>query len=251
MPIVGTASASSTARATVGRDGLEHDREAARRPASASASSTSCCAAVGRAALHLEAAEHGRGLRREADVAHHRDARVDDRPRARDRRAAALELHRVGAALLHEPHRVRDRLLVRGLVGAERHVGDDERPLRAARHPLRHEHDLVERDRHGRLAAVHDHARRVADEDQVDAGLVGEPAARRVVGGDHDDLLAAALHLGELRQRQLAGRPGRVARGLGAHVSSPSRMTLSIRRVAPTRTAAARTVASSRSTIST
>ena len=49
-------------------------------------------------------------------------------------------------------------------------------------------------------------AGRVADEDQVDAGRVGEPRAGRVVGGDHDDLLAAALHLGELGQRELAGR---------------------------------------------
>ena len=132
-------------------------------------------------------------------MAHHRDAGVDDRLRARDRCAAALELDRVGAAVLHEPNGVRHRLLVRGLVRAERHVGDDERPLRAARHPLRHEQDLVERDGHRRLAAVHDHAGRVADEDQVDAGGVGEPRARRVVGGDHDDLLAAAFHLVQLR----------------------------------------------------
>jgi hypothetical protein len=74
-----------------------------------------------------------------------------------------------------------DRLLVGDLVRAERHVGDHERPLRAAGHRLRHEHDLVDVAGHGRLAAVHDHRRRVADEDQVDARRVGEPArsARR------------------------------------------------------------------------
>src|SRR6185312_4963940 len=92
-----------------------------------------------------------------------------------------------------------------------------------------------------------------ADEDEVDARGVGEPAARRVVGRDHHDLVAAPLHLGQLGERQLAGRPGGVARGLRvvAHESSPSRRTLSIKRVEPTRTAAARTLASPRSSTST
>src|SRR5207244_2676266 len=84
-----------------------------------------------------------------------------------------------------------------------------------------------------------------ADEDDVDAGCVGEPPARRVVGGDHHDLLAAALHLRELRQRELPVRPRRVLRRfLLAHCNSPSRMTLSMRRVGPTRAATARTCAS-------
>ena len=72
---------------------------------------------------------------------------------------------------------------------------------------------------HGRVVAEHDHRRGVADEDQVDAGLVGDAAGRRVVGGDHHDLVAAPLHLGELGQRELAGG-GRAGRGLaraGAH----------------------------------
>src|SRR6185312_9794534 len=92
-----------------------------------------------------------------------------------------------------------------------------------------------------------------ADEDEVDARGVGEPPARRVVGRDHHDLVAAPLHLGELGERQLAGSPGGVARGLRvvAHESSPSRRTLSIKRVEPTRTAAARTLASPRSSTST
>src|SRR5437660_4058624 len=43
--------------------------------------------------LRLEAAEHRRGLRREADVTHHGNARAHNRARARDRRTAAFQLH--------------------------------------------------------------------------------------------------------------------------------------------------------------
>ena len=72
---------------------------------------------------------------------------------------------------------------------------------------------------------------------ELDAGLVGDAPARGVVGGHHRDLLAAALQLEQLGQRQLAVGPDAYLLTIG----SPSRTTLSIRRVAPTRTAAART----------
>ena len=55
---------------------------------------------------------------------------------------------------------------------------DDERPPRTARDGAREHEHLVHRDRHGRGVAEHGHRRRVADEHDVDAGLVGEPAAR-------------------------------------------------------------------------
>src|SRR6202008_2336126 len=102
-------------------------------------------------------------------------------------------------------------------------------------------------------AAVDDHPGRVAHQDQVDAGHVCEAAARSVVRGDHHDLVAAPFHLGELRKWQLPGRPGGIALGLRlfAHLSSPSTRTLSIKRVEPTRTAAASTLASPRSSTST
>ena len=94
------------------------------------------------------------------------------------------------------------------------------------------------------LVAEDDHRGRVADEDDVDARVLGEPRAGRVVGGDHHDLLAAPLHLRELGQRQLA-------LGRCAHFGSPSRTTLSIKRVLPTRTAAASTRWPSKSATST
>ena len=88
---------------------------------------------LGGAALGAVAAERGGRLRRQPDVAHDRDAGGDDRAGARDgHRAAALELDRVAARLLDEPHRGRHGLLVGDLVGPEREVGDQERRPQAA-----------------------------------------------------------------------------------------------------------------------
>src|ERR1051325_2260042 len=53
-------------------------------------------------ALALVAAERGRGLRREADVAEHRDAGIHQRFHDGHHLHAALELHRIGARVLHE-----------------------------------------------------------------------------------------------------------------------------------------------------
>ena len=71
----------------------------AKQPASASAtaSSTMRLRGVELLALHLEAAERVDRLRREADVAHHRDLGVEDRRDRVEPLAAALELHRAGA----------------------------------------------------------------------------------------------------------------------------------------------------------
>ena len=68
----------------------------------------------------LVAAQRRGGLRGQADMAHHGDAGLDDGARAIDHPAAALELDGVRAGLLDEALRGRDRLLVAGLVGAER-----------------------------------------------------------------------------------------------------------------------------------
>ena len=188
-----------------------------------------------RLALRLESAEHRRRLWGQPDVAHDRDPRLDDALRAREHRAGALELDDVGAALLDEANRGANRVLVGDLVRAERQVADHDRALGLLGDGSREEQHLV----HGHwdggaFVAEDDHRRCVSDEDHVDAGVLREARAGRVVGSDHDDLVAALLHGGELGQRQLARR-------WGAHSRPPSRGTLSMRRMPPTRTAAART----------
>jgi hypothetical protein len=63
-------------------------------------------------------------------------------------------------------------LLGGGFVGAEREVADQEGPARAARDGARVRHHVVQSHGQRRVVAVHDHADRVADEEDVDAGGV-------------------------------------------------------------------------------
>jgi len=188
----------------------------------------------------LKAAELRRRLRRQPDVADDPDVRLRDRAHARHHATCAFELDDVGAALLDHPDRARNGLLVRHLVGPERQVADDERMGRRPRDGTSQEDHLVERP--GKveewpsitMAAVS------PDQDHLDAGLVGDARAGRVVRGDHHDLVAALFHLGQLGQRQLARRRRRGcwdARA-GAH-DAPFSRTLSISRVEPTRVATA------------
>ena len=176
-------------------------------------------------------------------MAHDPDAGARDRADARERRARTLELDHVGAALLDEANRVVDGVVVRGLVGAERHVADDQGALGRSRDRAGEEEHLVHRHRHGRVVPEDDHRGSVADKDQVDPGRVRQPGAGRVVRSDHDDLVAAALHLEQLGEGELSGcgRGGAGVPGTSAHARSLSRITLSIKRVLPTRTAAAST----------
>src|SRR5207237_6956527 len=98
---------------------------------------------------------------------------------------------------------------------------------------------------HGRaLVAEDDQRRGVTDEDEVDPCVLCKAGARCVVRRHHRDLLAAALHRGELGQRQFPC-------WWSAHELPPSSGTLSMRRMPPTRTAAARTRVPSSSKTST
>ena len=164
-----------------------------------------------RAALRAEAARHGDGLRRQAHVAHHGDARVDERLHGRgDARGAALDLDAVGAALLDGAVRRAQRYRWRLLVGAERQVHHEQRrvadrPQAAARGAAVVQH-LVER--HGPRVGVaqRDHAERVAAERHVDAGGADVRGRRVVMRRHHADLLAEALHAQQAHGRDLAPR---------------------------------------------
>ena len=194
MPIVGIASGRGDLARDVRGDRLEHDRVRAGLLERARVGEQPLAAAR-IAALDLEAAELVVALRREADVAHHRDARGDEPVHELGVDRAALELDRVAAALLHQLAGVGHALLDRRLVRHERHVADDVRAARPAGDGAAVVDDLVERDRQGRVVALHDHAERVADEQHVGAGLVEQARERGVVGGEHGDPLASLLHL--------------------------------------------------------
>ena len=151
--------------------------------------------------LHLVAAHSVDGLRREADVPHDRDVHRRDR---RDRLGdvdAALELDRLGAPLLHHAPRVAQRILGRNLVGEKRQIGDDQRPRARPRHHLQVINDLVDRHGQRRVEALHHHAERVADEDDVDACLVDDLGEREIVSRQGRDLRSRLLHSLEVGHR--------------------------------------------------
>ena len=172
--------------------------------------------ALRRAALGAVAAERGRRLGRQADVALDRDPGVDDRAGALHGHAAAFELDRVDARLLDEALGGGDRLRVGGLVGAEGQVGDQERRLQPAAHGARQHDHLVHRHGHGGVIAEHGHGARVADQHHVDAGGLGHLGRGEVVGGDHDDGLAALALVGQRRERDRQAVVGGGVGGLGS-----------------------------------
>ena len=149
--------------------------------------------------LRLEASQRTRRLRRQANVPHHRDSRAGDRPRPLHRRPAALQLHGIAARLFDEPLRVLDCVLVRALIGAERHIADQERRAQTPPNGGRHGHHLVHPDRRRGLVPEHHHRGGVAHQHDVHARFLGHLRGGEVVGGDHHDRLALVLHLGEPR----------------------------------------------------
>ena len=132
MPIVGIAQLGGDPRGELARDAFEHDRVRARFVERARVGEHALRLFLA-LALHLEAAHRVHALRREADVAHHRDAGGDDAADRLGDVGAALELDRVHAALGQQPAGVAQRLFRRDLVAHERHVADDVRALAAAR----------------------------------------------------------------------------------------------------------------------
>ena len=114
-------------------DRLEYEREAA-RILQGERVAGHLHRSLGGSSLGLVAAERGRGLRGQADMAHHRNPGIDDRARALDAGAAALELDGVTAGLLDEPLRGLDRLRVASLIGAKREVADQKRGLQPPAH---------------------------------------------------------------------------------------------------------------------
>ena len=94
---------------------------------------------------------------------------------------------------------VLDRFCLRDAIAEEGHVAHDEGPLGAARHRPRVVQHLVDADAHGRVVAEHDHAQRVADQDERDAGLVHDAGRGVVVGRDGGEALALLVHASDVR----------------------------------------------------
>ena len=111
--------------------------------------------------------------------------------------ARALDLDGFGAGFLDEADGVGDGVGDRAVIAAEGHVGDDEGAADGAAHGARVVEHLVHGDGERVFVAKDDHGERVADEDEIDAGLVDEARGGVVVGGERGDGLALALHFAE------------------------------------------------------
>ena len=99
---------------------------------------------------------------------------------------AAFELDGAAARLLHYARGVAEGDRRTFLISAEGHVDDDEGAARAPHHGAGvHQHE-IERHRHGRLVAMHDHAEGVAHEQHVDV-RIDDARGVRVVGGERHD----------------------------------------------------------------
>jgi hypothetical protein len=141
---------------------------------------------IASAALCLVSADDVHRLRRQADMRHDGNAALDKIADRFRHAPAPLDLHRSAVSFLHDAGRVAEGDRRALLVGAERHVDDDECALGAAHHraPV-HDHQL-KRHRYRRLVAVHDHAETVADQQEV-AVAIGDRRGVRVIGGESDD----------------------------------------------------------------
>jgi hypothetical protein len=122
-------------------------------------------------------------------MGHHRNAALGQESDGLGHARAALELDRAAVGLLEDARGGAERLLLRRLIGAERHVDDDQRLLRAAHHrpPLQDHH--LQRHRQRGLETMHHIAERVADEDDV-AIAIDQRGRMGVIRGEHHNRLA-------------------------------------------------------------
>ncbi len=133
-------------------------------------------------------------LQFEADMAADRKALRGKR--SHEFGARALEFHAVRAGMAQRScafQRLRGRD-----IGRVRKITDDV----SRRRPAPHGGDVMGHvgERHLALMRIAQHicADAVADENNVDARLGLDPCGRRVISGEHDDFLAAPLHLEEM-----------------------------------------------------
>jgi hypothetical protein len=146
-------------------------------------------------------------------MGHHRNAALAQIMHGLGHAGAALQLDGAALGLLDDLGGVVEGLRRALLIGAERHVDHHQRPLRAAHDgPPMHDHQL-ERHRQRGLESMHDHAERVADQQEVDIGI-SNGCRMGMISSERDNRLAS------LAGADLGGRGPR-RRSLNRHRDSP------------------------------
>src|ERR1700687_4012638 len=128
-------------------------------------------------------------LRRQADMAHHRDVDFRDSPHRFRDRDTAFELHRFGAAFLYQAAGVAERFLGTDLIREEWHIGDDQRAPAGPHNGASMIDDFVDGDGERAVLAANHHREAVADQERIDAATVEDPGEWKVVRGQHRDWL--------------------------------------------------------------
>ena len=179
MPIVGMRSSRVICAAS--SRGMDSSTiENAPAASTARASRRSCSAASSGFALHAESAERVHRLRRQADMAHHRNFGFHQPRDAIHAPLAAFDFHGFGAGFFHEAQALRTASASSIVIAAVGHVRDQQRSPHAAAHGARVVQHFVHGDGQRVFVAEHDHAQRIADEHDVHAGFI-EQARRRIV----------------------------------------------------------------------
>ncbi len=144
-------------------------------------------------ALYLEATDLVHRLRLQAEMRAHRYVVTSEVRDDLHLVVTTLELDHHGPALLHQAHRVLERLR-RIAVAHERHIRDKEGPPQSPVHVATVIDHVFDRDRNRRVVSLDDHSQRVTDQHQVGSRRVNEQRETGIVGGQAGDRLAFVLH---------------------------------------------------------
>ena len=149
-----------------------------------------------RPAFHFVAAFFSHTLRQHPDVSHERNARAGDRFNLGNVAGAAFELHPLRANI-DKLFRRRQSLLG-CVVGANRHVGDEQGALDATRHRARVMQHLFERHARGVFIPEHHHAQRIAHQDNIDPTFIEQARRRIIVSRQRGNFLATLFHFSKI-----------------------------------------------------
>ena len=140
-------------------------------------------------------------LRGKADVRDDGDLRAGQGLDELRAALSAFDLDGLRSSFFDKPGGVADGLCGGGLVGAKGHVSDEEGALHAASDGAGVVQHLVHGDWKGGLVTEDGHADGVADEDDINTGLVDEPRCGVVVGGERGERVAGALDIEKILRR--------------------------------------------------
>src|SRR5205807_153529 len=145
---------------------------------------------VGGFSLYSISAELIDRLRRQTDVAHHRDFFVHQPFDQLHTLLTAFELHRFGLALFYQTQRRAHGVIWARVKRSIRHVGYQQSAFYAATHGFDVDQNLFKRNRHGVAVTEHDVAETVADQDDIDTRFIDYARGRIIVSSQTNQALA-------------------------------------------------------------